>query len=106
MLVVNANDMFADNPNYPFSFYTQEGIFAFGMMYYVNMNGQQGWMGGATETFTPSQSGAPSMIKMPAAKKGVKSYKAVKGVKKVLNAKVDRSYDSKFFSNRGLTIKK
>lgn len=106
VLVVNANDMFADNPNYPFSFYVEEGIFAFGMMYYVNMNGQQGWMGGATETFTPSQSGAPSMIKMPAAKKGVKSYKAVKGVKKVLNAKVDRSYDSKFFSNRGLTIKK
>lgn len=106
VLVVNANDMFADNPNYPFSFYAEEGIFAFGMMYYVNMNGQQGWMGGATETFTPSQSGAPSMIKMPAAKKGVKSYKAVKGVKKVLNAKVDRSYDSKFFSNRGLTIKK
>lgn len=106
VLVVNANDMFADNPNYPFSFYAEEGIFAFGMMYYVNMNGQQGWMGGATETFTPSQSGAPSMVKMPAAKKGVKSYKAVKGVKKVLNAKVDRSYDSKFFSNRGLTIKK
>lgn len=106
VLVVNANDMFADNPNYPFSFYAEEGIFAFGMMYYVNMNGQQGWMGGATETFTPSQSGAPSMIKMPAAKKGVKSYKAVKGVKKVLNAKVDRSYNSKFFSNRGLTIKK
>lgn len=106
VLVVNANDMFADNPNYPFSFYAEEGIFAFGMMYYVNMNGQQGWMGGATETFTPSQSSAPSMIKMPAAKKGVKSYKAVKGVKKVLNAKVDRSYNSKFFSNRGLTFKK
>lgn len=106
VLVVNANDMFADNPNYPFSFYAEEGIFAFGMMYYVNMNGKQGWMGGATETFTPSQSGAPSMIKMPAAKKGVKSYKAVKGVKKVLNAKVDRSYNSKFFSNRGLTFKK
>lgn len=106
VLVVNANDMFADNPNYPFSFYAEEGIFAFGMMYYANMNGQQGWMGGATETFTPSQSGAPSMVKMPAAKKGVKSYKAVKGVKKVLNAKVDRSYDSKFFSNRGLTFKK
>lgn len=106
VLVVNANDMFADNPNYPFSFYAQEGLFAFGMMYYVNMNGKQGWMGGATETFTPSQSGAPSMIKMPAAKKGVKSYKAVKGVKKVLNAKVDRSYNSKFFSNRGLTFKK
>lgn len=106
VLVVNANDMFADNPNYPFSFYAEEGIFAFGMMYYVNMNGKQGWMGGATETFTPSQSGAPSMVKMPAAKKGVKSYKAVKGVKKVLNAKVDRSYDSKFFSNRGLTFKK
>lgn len=106
VLVVNANDMFADNPNDPFSFYAEEGIFAFGMMYYVNMNGQQGWIGGATETFTPSQSGAPSMVKMPAAKKGVKSYKAVKGVKKVLNAKVDRSYDSKFFSNRGLTIKK
>lgn len=106
VLVVNANDMFADKPNYPFSFYAEEGIFAFGMMYYVNMNGQQGWMGGATETFTPSQSGAPSMIKMPAAKKGVKSYKAVKGVKKVLNAKVDRSYNSKFFSNRGLTFKK
>lgn len=106
VLVVNANDMFADNPNYPFSFYAEEGIFAFGMMYYVNKNGKQGWMGGATETFTPSQSGAPSMIKMPAAKKGVKSYKAVKGVKKVLNAKVDRSYNSKFFSNRGLTFKK
>lgn len=106
VFVINANDKFADNPNYPFSFYAQEGIFAFGMMYYVNYNNSYGWLGGATETFTPSQSGAPSMIMKPAAKKSVKSYKAVKGVKKVLNAKVDRSYKSKFFSNRGLTIKK
>ena len=105
VIVTNANAVFANNPNYPFSFYAQEGIFVYGMMYYVNYNGQQGWLGGATETFTPTQSGAPAMI-MKKASKSLKDYDAVKRARKVFKGNFDRSYKSKLFSSKQLKVKK
>lgn len=47
--VTNANDYMTN----PYSGITQEGYFQFGMMYYADMNGKKGWMGGAVEIFTP-----------------------------------------------------
>lgn len=61
VFVTNANTQFPDNG--PFSGYTQEGWFAFGMMYYIQYNGDHGWIGGATEVFKPSSNSVPAMIK-------------------------------------------
>lgn len=103
IFVINADKIYTNEG--PFSFYAQEGIFVFGMMYYFNYNGQYGWMGGALETFTPSQSGAPAMIMKPATK-SIKNYSSVKRAKKVFNGNIDRRYKSDFFSNKPLKIKK
>lgn len=103
IFVINADKIYTNEG--PFSFYAQEGIFVFGMMYYFNYNGQYGWMGGALETFTPSQSGAPAMI-MKSATKSIKNYSSVKRAKKVFSCNIDRRYKSDLFSNKPLKIKK
>ena len=106
VLVVNANEIFADYPQYPFSFYAQEeGILAFGMMYYVNYNGQQGWLGGATETFTLPQTGAPAMMIKQKGTNVLKRYSLVSNPKKSVTSGHKNNFVAFPFEKRSIKVK-
>lgn len=101
VFVTNANTIFPDKG--PFSCYTQDGLFAFGMMYYVVYNGEHGWMGGATELFTPAQNSVPFKI---SSRKSLKQYPAVLRARKVFKPSYDKSINTKLFSNKPLKVKR
>lgn len=77
LFVTNANNYMQE----PYSGITQDGIFQFGMMYYVNMNGENGWYGGAVELFTPEENifGAAKEIRLKGAVKPGRRTAAYKG---------------------------
>ena len=79
---VNANEVY---PGYgPFSAYTQDGVFIFGVMFGINVDGKMEWLGGASEIFTPTgEAGVPPM-------KGFGLQRSVKnfGKKPFRNSKV------------------
>lgn len=108
VFVINANKALASQlEEYgPFSFYSQEGLFVFGMMYYFDYNGEYGWMGGATEVFEPSsQNGVPAMIKRQASSMQLKDLKAVKNARKALNSNLKSGFNTKFSGNKAMRMK-
>lgn len=66
MYVINAEEYFnGAAQGQPCSFYAQEGYFVFGCMYFVYMNGEYGWMGGAQEVFAPEGVDMPETQSAP-----------------------------------------
>lgn len=102
ILVTNANEIFPNNG--PFSCYTQEGLFAFGMMYYVVYNNDYGWLGGATETFTPSQNSAAAKI-LKRSSNILSRNKAVNNCKKSVNAGHKKNFIALPFNKTTMKMK-
>lgn len=88
IFVTNANEYMSN----PYSGITENGQFQFGMMYYANMNGKQGWFGGSVEFFTPDEDifEAAKKLRM---KSAVKPGKRTAAYKSRQNVTIDMKKD-------------